>query len=106
MDVSDIGKRDLGTPFTLCCKAQELRFQQHVNPKACRLWLLRGKKKAVRDQAGFLQKTLFPSIHLNLQLLCGLSSFTPSSIPNERRFFKPMGANKTSLHQLEVSKSK
>lgn len=58
MDVSDIGKRDLGTPFTLCCKAQELRFQQHVNPKACRLWLLRGKKKSSQRPGRFSTENL------------------------------------------------
>lgn len=104
-------EKDLGTPFKFRSEVQELGFQQHVNPKACRLWLLMGKrkKKKGRQRPGRFstenKTNLFPSI-LHQQILWGLSSFTPSSIPNESCFFKPMGANKTPVYQLEVNKSK
>lgn len=70
------------------------------------LQALAADREKKKGRQVFYRKSLFPSIHLHQEILWGLSGFTPSSIPNESCFFKPTGANKTSVHQLEVNKSK
>lgn len=91
MDVFDIGERDLGTRFTFCSKAQELGFQQHVNPKACRLWLLREKKKKGSQRQGRFstEKTYFPVFIYTNRFFVAFQVLPPAVFPMKVTFSNP-----------------
>lgn len=69
MDVFNIGRRILGTPFALCSKPQELSFEQRVTPRARRPRLLSGRadgKVAKTPDRFSIEKASFPnSIYIN-----------------------------------------
>lgn len=93
MDVFNIGKRILGTPFALCSKPQEVRFQQHVKLRAWRPRLLSSweGRKAARDQAGFLQRKLPSQLPSTSTDSLWPFKFYLSSIPSEKELFQTHG---------------